>query len=248
MTNADSVTMIGGGIMGSGIGQAFLQNGYEVVIRDIDEDILKEAEERIESGNFGLDRAVEGGYLSEEEREDCLDRVEFTTDLEEAVAETDMIIEAVPEDLTLKGRVFREIDEVTDDVPLYTNTSGFSIASLGNALEDPSRLAGAHFFNPAQIMNLIEVVEGDSTDQEVVDLMMEAGEDIDKVPIHIQDSPGDYGFVTNRLWGAMRREAEQVVEQGIATEEQVNVAMVEGRNLPVGPFEGAGIGEEWGGE
>ena len=245
MTVVDKIAVVGGGIMGGGIGQAFLQHGYEVTIRDVQEDVLDASLDRIKHGNFGLDRAVEGGYLTEDEREDCLDRLEFTLDLEEAVEGAGLLVEAVPEDLALKGAVFREIDQVTDDLPLYSNTSGFSVESLANALDDPSRLAVAHFFNPAQIMNLVEVVEAPATSEEVVNLFVEASEDIDKVPIVMDDAPGEYGFVVNRLWAAMREEGEKVVEQGIVTEEEVNVAMREGRNLPVGPFEGAGIGEEW---
>ena len=247
MPEVDHVAVIGGGIMGGGIGQALLQHGYSVTIRDIDEEVIDETRERIETGNFGLQRAVDGGYLTEEEMADALDRLEFTLEIDEAVADTDLVIEAVPENLSLKGRVFRQLDEATDeDVPILSNTSGFSIAALANAVEDPSRVAGAHFFNPAQIMNLVEIVHTPETDESIVELAEAVIEDIDKTPVIVEDQPKEYGFVVNRIWGAMREEAQKVVDEGIATEEQVNVAMREGRNLPVGPLEGAGIGEEWG--
>lgn len=247
MTDVNHIAMIGGGIMGGGIGQAFLQHGYEVTIRDVEQEAIDDTRDRIESGNFGLERAVEGGYLTEDEKEDAMDRLDFTFDIEEAVDGTDLVIEAVPEDLLLKGQVFRELDENTDpNVPLLSNTSGFSIASLANAVEDPSRVAGAHFFNPAQIMNLVEIITTRETDQEIVDTVEALIEDIDKTPVICDDQPRSYGFIVNRIWGAMREEAQKVVDEGIATREEVNIAMKEGRNLPVGPLEGAGIGEEWG--
>ena len=245
MQDIEHVAVVGGGIMGSGIGQVFLQNGYSVSIRDIDQEILDEAGERIESGNYGLDRAVEGGYLTEAEREDALDRLTLTTDLDEAVEDADILIEAVTEDLSLKGRVFQEIDDATDDIPLYSNTSGFSVTSIANAVADPSRVAVAHFFNPAPVMPLVEVVQSEQTDQEVVDLMEALCEEVGKEPIVIDDAPGEYGFVANRCYAAMREEAQKVVDEGVATKEQVDTAMEEGYNLPVGPFSLAGLGEEW---
>lgn len=245
MPDVDKIAVVGGGVMGTGIGQAFLQNGYEVSIRDVEEDLLEEAHDRIVEGNFGLDRAVDEGHLTAEERNAALDRLELTTDLEQCVRGADLVIEAVPEDLALKGKVFSQLDDVTVDVPLYTNTSGFSVTSIANAVDDPSRVAGAHFFNPAQVMNLVEVVEMDATDSAVTSLIEELCEEIGKTPIVIDDAPGEYGFVANRCFGAMREEAQKIVDQGIATEEQVDTALEEGYNLPVGPFSMAGIGEEW---
>lgn len=247
MPVVDEVAVVGGGVMGGGIGQALLQHGYAVSIRDVDADVLEATRERMVSGNFGLERAVEGGHLTEAEKSDALDRLEMTLDLEAAVEGADLVMEAVTEDLGLKGRVFRELDAVTDgDVPLVSNTSGFSVAALSSAVADPGRVAVAHFFNPAQIMELVEVVRGPETDEAVVELLEALVGDLGKTPIVIDDHPTEYGFVVNRLWAAMQAEAREVVRQGIATEEQVNLAMRAGRNLPVGPLEGAGIGEEWG--
>ena len=245
MPVVNNVTVVGGGIMGTGIGQAMLQQGYSVTIRDIDETILEDARERIESGNFGLDSAVEGGYLTEAEKEEALDRLEFTLDLEEATEDADFVLEAVPEELELKAQVFRELDGVTDEIPLFTNTSGFSITALANVVEDPSRVAGTHFFSPAQIMDFVEIVEAPQTDEDVIALAEDIADDLGKERITIEDSPKNYGFVVNRIWAALREEAEKVVNEGIATRDQVNLAMREGRNLPVGPLEGPGIGEEW---
>ena len=194
MVSVSNVAVVGGGIMGSGIGQACLQEGFSVTIRDIDEDILADARERIEHGNYGLDRAVEGGHLTAEERADALDRLTLTTDLDEAVGDCDVVIEAVSEDLALKGRVFRELDAATEDVPLYSNTSGFSIAAIANAVDDPSRVCGAHFFNPAQVMSLCEVVRTPQTDEWVVETVEDLCDALGKTAVVIEDAPGEYGF------------------------------------------------------
>ena len=245
MPVVDEVAVVGGGIMGCGIGQAFLQSGYDVAIRDVEESILEDARERIVSGNYGLDRAVEGGHMTEAEKEDALDRLTLTTDLDEAVDGVDFVLEAVNEDLALKGAVFRELDEATSDVPLYSNTSGFSATSIANAVDDPSRVAVAHFFNPAQIMTLVEIVATPRTDDEVVELIEAVAEDMGKTAVTIDDDPGSYGFIANRCYAAMRREAQRIVDDGIATEEQVDTALEEGYNLPIGPFSMPSIGEEW---
>lgn len=245
MADVQNIAVVGGGVMGSGIGQAFLQDGYSVSIRDIEQDILEEAEERILEGNYGLNRAVEGGHITEAEKADALDRLTLTTDLAVAVDGADFVLEAVSEDLGLKGAVFREIDELTQDIPLYSNTSGFSAASISNALEDPSRFAVAHFFNPAQIMTLVEVVPGQRTEDRVIDTIVDVSEGMGKTAVVISDAPGEYGFIANRCYAAMRREAQRIVDSGVATEEQVDIALEEGYNLPVGPFSLRGIGEEW---
>ena len=231
--------------MGSGIAQMLARNDYEVTVREINEELMEDARDQVVEGNFGLNDAVEGGYLTEEDKQEALDNLTFTTDLESAVEGTDFILEAVTEDLAIKGKVFRQIDEVSDDQPIFSNTSGFSVTSLANAVQDPSRVAVMHFFNPVPVMSLVEIVEADETAQEVVDLAVDIADDLDKEEIVIADSPGDYGFVANRIFYAMRQEAEKVVEEDIATPDQVDTAMEEGYNWPVGPFSLAGIGEEW---
>jgi 3-hydroxybutyryl-CoA dehydrogenase len=246
MPSISQIGIVGSGIMGSGIGQVLLQHGYEVTIRDIEEERLEEAHERIESGNYGLRRAVEGGYLTEEQKHDALDNLTLTLDLKETVTDADAVIEAVPEDLSLKASVFRDLDELTDNVPLYSNTSGFPIEAIGNAVEDRSRVAGLHFFSPAQVMDLVEIVRTPEVDEGIIDTAEQLTEDIDKKSIVIEDAPKEYGFVANRIYfQGLVREAERVVEEGIATEEQVDTALTKGFNLPVGPFSMAGIGNEW---
>lgn len=244
MVTEQSVTVVGAGLMGSAIGQVFLQNGHEVTFRDVDASVLTSAESRVADGEYGLSGAVERGLLTEAEKEDAVSRMSTTTDLEEAVTGADFVIEAVPEDLSLKGDVFRELDSVTEDVPLATNTGGFPISAIGNAVDDQSRVIGAHFFHPAQVMSLVEVVRTDRTADTVVNYTVDLMEDIGKTPIVIEDTEDydsfTYGFVANRCHVAMREEARKIVEEGIATKEQVDIAMREGYNLPMGPFEIAG--------
>jgi 3-hydroxybutyryl-CoA dehydrogenase len=242
---SDSAAVVGGGVMGTGIAQLLARTGSEVAVREINEELADQAREQLVSGNFGLDDAVEGGYMTEDEKEAVLDRLTFTTDLEAAVADTDFVLEAVTEDLAVKGTVFRQLDDATDDQPLYSNTSGFSVTSLANAVSDPSRVAVMHFFNPVPVMNLVEIVRAEETADEVVALAEDLVDELDKTGIVVDDAPGNYGFVANRIYAAMRREAQQVVDEGVATEAQVDTAMEEGYNLPVGPFSLAGIGEEW---
>lgn len=241
----ETVAVIGGGIMGSGIAQVLARQGYEVRVREISDELAGQARERLVSGNFGLDDAVDGGHLTEEERDATLDRLTFTTDLEATTQGTEFIIEAVTEDLAVKGEVFRDLDAVTDDQPLYSNTSGFPVTAIANAVSDPSRVAVTHFFNPVPVMSLVEIVRAPQTDEAVVDRAQALADELDKTAVVVDDDPGSYGFVANRCYGAMRREAQRIVDEGIATEEQVDTALEEGYNLPVGPFSLRGIGEEW---
>ncbi|WP_440771560.1 3-hydroxyacyl-CoA dehydrogenase family protein [Natronorubrum sp. DTA28] len=240
-----AAAVVGGGIMGAGIAQVLARNGYDVRVREINEELAVEAEERIVEGNYGLNDAVEGGYLSEDEKAETLERLTFTTDLEEATDGTEFVIEAVTEKLSIKGQVFRDLDAVTDDQPLYSNTSGFSVTSIANAVSDPSRVAVMHFFNPVPIMSMVEVVKAPETDEAVVERAEELVDELDKTRVTIDDDPGSYGFIANRCHAAMRAEAQKIVDEGIATEDQVDTALEEGYNLPVGPFSLRGIGEEW---
>lgn len=241
----DAVAVIGGGVMGAGIAQILARTGYDVRVREISEELVEKARERLISGRFGLDDAVEGGYLTEAEREATLDRLTFTTDLEQATEDTAFVLEAVTEELAVKGQVFRELDAVTDDQPLYSNTSGFPVTAIANAVSDPSRVAVTHFFNPVPVMSLVEIVRAPETDAAVVERAKKLAEELDKTAIVIEDDPHSYGFVANRCHMALRREAQRIVDAGIATEEQVDTALEEGYNLPAGPFSLRGIGEEW---
>ena len=241
----ESVAVVGGGVMGTGIAQLLARNGCRVTIREVDESAADAAWDRLVSGSYGLEDAVAGGHLSEDDLEATLERVTVTTSLPAALEGTDIVVEAVDEDLALKGQVFRELDEHSETVPLFSNTSGFSVQAIANAVEDPGRVAVTHFFNPVPVMDLVEVVRGASTSAETLAAAEALAERMDRTAIVVEDDPTSYGFVANRCYGALRREAEAIVDAGIATPEQVDTALERGFNLPVGPFSLRGIGEEW---
>ncbi|WP_121744366.1 3-hydroxyacyl-CoA dehydrogenase family protein [Natronorubrum halophilum] len=240
-----SAAVVGGGVMGAGIAQVLARAGYDVRVRELNDELAAEARDRVVSGNYGLEDAVEGGYLSEAEKDAVLERLSFTTDLDAATDGTEFVLEAVTETLAIKGQVFRDLDDATDDQPLYSNTSGFSVTSIANAVSDPSRVAVMHFFNPVPIMSMVEIVQAPETDAAVVERAEELVDELGKTSVTIDDDPGSYGFIANRCHAAMREEAQQIVDEGIATEEQVDTALEEGYNLPVGPFSLRGVGEEW---
>jgi 3-hydroxybutyryl-CoA dehydrogenase len=237
MVAIDQITVVGGGVMGSGIGQTFLQHGYEVTIREINETEADACRDRIDGGAYGLETAVENGILTEDERADALERLTVTTSLKEAVEDAEFVVTAVPEDLSVKGDTFSRLDELTDDVPLTTNTGGFPITAIANAVEDPSRVVGTHYFNPVPVMSLVEIIATEQTADEVVALAEDLAESIDKTPVVVSDEPTEYGFVANRVFWAMLDEAKAVVEDGVATREQVDTIMEEGFNHPAGPFQ-----------
>lgn len=240
----EQISIIGGGIMGSGIGQELARAGIDITIYDIDETAIDDSRYRIESGKYGLQRAVDEGYISDEEKIAALDRIGFTQDLRTAVSNADAIIEAVPEELQLKGQIFRKLDSMSDDIPLYSNTSGFPISAIGISVEDPSRVAGTHFYNPVPVMDAVEIVRTPHADDRTIELAEIIVEKTDKDPVVINDEPRKYGFI-NRCVHAMREEAERLVREGIATEEQIDTVLKKGYNHPVGIFEFQGHGEEW---
>lgn len=241
----DTVAVIGGGVMGAGIAQVLARGGATVTIREVDEESAERAWDRLVSGSFGLEAAREGGHLTSDELDAVLDRVSVTTQLEDTVEGADAVVEAVFEDLELKGEIFRRLDSVTADVPLFSNTSGYPVAALAAAVDDPGRVAVTHFFNPVPVMDLVEIVRAPATADETVETARELAALAEKTSIVVEDDPTAYGFVANRCYGALRREAERIVEAGIATEAQVDTALEAGFNLPVGPFSLRGIGEEW---
>ena len=236
MPTIEHIAMIGGGVMGRGIGQALLQGGRTVTIREVDPETRDEIPDIVESGQYGLESAVEYGHISEQEKTDALDRLTVTGDIGEAVSDANLVIEAVPEDLALKGEVFRELDELTDEIPLASNTGGYPITSIANAVEDPSRIVGTHFFNPVPVMDLVEIIQTPKTDDTLVQKIADTMEDIGKHAVVVNDSPENYGFVANRVFWAMLEEAKAVVQDGVATEEKVDQIMEHGFNHPAGPF------------
>jgi len=237
-----TIGVLGLGTMGSGIAQVCATYGYKVIGRDISEEILERARNVIVNGPFGLKRGLERGKITKEQYEQALQNITFTTSMEELCRDADVIIECVPEILTLKIQVFKEMDRLCPErTILASNTSGYSITALAGATNRPDRVVGMHWFNPAPVMRLIEVIKTDWTSEETVNCVKGLAERLGKTPIVIKDCPEAYGFVANRAYMALVREARAIVEAGIATPEQVDLALKLGYNFPMGPFELFGL-------
>lgn len=228
--------MIGAGVMGSGIAQTLAGAGYRTVCFDIAADALDSARELVWTGHYGLSRSVELGKISQENADAALARLEFTDDLEQACA-VDLIVECVPERLDLKIKTFRDLDRrAPEDTILASNTSGFSIAGLGAATDRPEHVIGWHWASPPVISKFAEVVRSPSTSDACVASVVEAASRCGKHPVVIQDSAMTWGFVANRVYGAMLREAARCIDEGIATHEDVDQLLVDCFRWPVGPF------------
>jgi len=230
------VAVIGFGTMGSGIAQVVAQAGYEVIARDVADDLLKRGLELIKSGPFGLEKAIERGKITREQAEAVLSRIKVTTDLAAAVKEADFVIEAVFENLDLKKKVFREVDELAPPrAIIVSNTSTLSITALASATKRPEKVAGMHFFNPAQVMRLVEVIRGLQTSDETVEVVKGFAQKLGKTPIIVnKDVPG---FVANRIGFAAILEAIRLYEEGVASAQDIDTAMKLGYNWPMGPLE-----------
>ena len=222
--------------MGSGIAQVMAIAGHEVVCRDLNMEVVNVARTAVDSGRFGVRGAVERGKLSNEQAEAALNRLTFTTDLETAV-NADVIIEAIPEDLALKIRFWRELDSMAPSHTIFaSNSSGFSIAALGAATDRPDRMVGWHWASPAPVMKLAEIVRGPLTSSDTVDTVVRLAAAAGKNPVVVNDTDSSWGYVTNRVYFAMVREANRVVSEGIADRSQVDQLMTDCFRWPSGPF------------
>ena len=232
-----SIGVVGGGVMGSGIALAFAGAGYPVVVVDISDEALRDCRRRIEAGRHGLSTVVRNGELARDEADAVAGRISYATDLA-ALAEADLVVEAVPEDEELKKQVFAAVEAmVKGEAVIATNTSGIALASLVQALDRADRFIGMHWFHPAVSRPLVELVYTPETSPEVLDATAVLLERIGKHPIRVKDMPGTYGFVANRIFYAAIHEAQAIVEAGIATADDVDTAMKLGYSWPAGPFE-----------
>jgi 3-hydroxybutyryl-CoA dehydrogenase len=242
------IGVLGGGVMGGGIGQVMAIAGYDVVIRDLTDEIIEQTKESIFESRWGMKRSVEVGKLSFDKCHEAMSRISFTTDLKD-LADCDMIIEAVPEKLELKQQVFQELDEIAKPEAIFaSNTSGFVVQEMAqNVLESrKQQFVGMHFFNPVPVMKTCEVIYTPQSTDETVDAVRKVAEKAGKVVPLVKDMPGTYGFIVNRIFAAARREADKLVEDGIATKEDIDAAMIGGRNWPVGFYaQRGGIGRQW---
>ncbi|MFB6198349.1 MAG: 3-hydroxyacyl-CoA dehydrogenase family protein, partial [Halobacteriaceae archaeon] len=214
------VCVLGAGTMGHGIAQVTAMAGNDVSLRDVEESLVSEGLDAIASN---LDGALERDKITPEEKSATLDRIEGTTDLEQSVDESDLVIEAVPENLELKQEVLSEAaDLAPKEAIIASNTSSLSVTEIAAEIQHPGRVVGLHFFNPVHIMDLVEVVEGEQTSDETLSFAADFVEDIDKTPITIKDTPG---FATSRLGVALGVEAMRMVQEGVASPRDIDRAM-----------------------
>lgn len=238
MAQIETVGIAGGGVMGAGIAQALAVGGVKAIVRDLDDRLIEKARDTMVDGRYGLKRGVERGKTTQQEADAALSRLSFTTKVEDLKG-VDLVIEAVPENLDLKKRVWAELDSVVKgDAIFATNTSGLAIVDIAEAVSDARRpkFLGMHFFSPVPVMKLVEIVHAEATADESIRAIEELCTRMGKASIRVKDAPGKYGFVANRIYFAAVREAQAVLSEGIATAEDINKAMVMGFNWPVGPL------------
>ena len=234
----ETVGIIGGGVMGSGIAQSLAVGGINVIVRDVNDEMIEKSRSTIVDGRYGLKRGVERGKTTQAESDAALARLSWTTSVQD-LANVDLVIEAVPEDLDLKKKVFAELDSVVKPDALFaSNTSGLAISDINQAVSESRRpkFIGMHFFSPASIMKLVEIIHAPDTAEETIKAIESICERMGKGSVRVKDAPGKYGFVANRIYFAAVREAQKVQQEGIATTEDINKAMVYGFNWPVGPL------------
>jgi len=242
------IGVVGGGIMGGGIAQVLAAAGYRTSIRDITEEVINDTREGIIDGKWGVKRAVERGKMGFDTASQVIELVDYTTKVQD-LAECDVIIEAVPEKLELKQEVFRELDGIVKPEAIFTsNTSGLVIQEIASSVSSSRKeqFLGMHFSNPVPIMSMCEVITTPQANQDAIEAIVGIAKAAKRAVSMVKDTPGTYGFILNRVFAAAAREARKIVEDGIATPEDVDKAMITGRNWPAGFFGNrGGIGKEW---
>ena len=225
------IVVIGGGTMGLDIAQVFARSGFEVVVRDIRDDIIQASEARLHKG---LDKLVAKGKLDEAGKAAITGNITFTTDLKLA-ADADLVVEAAIENLDIKKGVFAELDTICKAETIFaSNTSSISITAIAAATKRADKFIGMHFFNPATIMKLVEVIKGARTSQETFDAVYALAKQLGKEPVEVNEAPG---FVVNKIMIPYINEAIGLLETGVASAEDIDKAMKLGGNHPMGPLE-----------
>ncbi len=227
----NKMTVIGIGAMGSGIAYVSAWNGYTVKIRDVSQEFVDRGMNMIrQSVMTGIDK----GKLSPVDGEKMLKNITATTDMKEAAADADIVIEAVFENMKVKKEVFSELDSICPEhTILASNTSTLSISEIASATNRPERVIGMHFFNPVPAMKLVEIGVGEKTSEETYTAVEEVCKNLKKTTVKAKDSPG---FIVNRILLPTLNEAMKLVDSGVATKEDVDKAMMLGANFPMGPF------------
>lgn len=230
MASIESIAVIGAGTMGHGIAQVAAASGFRVLLSDVDRDALARGVQSIEKN---LAKGISLGKLTEDDRDRTLQHIHGTTKLDDCAA-ADLIIEAAPEKLELKQDILRQLESLTERAFIFaSNTSSLSITEIARSAKRPEAVAGMHFFNPVHIMRLVEIVVGERTSAETVETVQAVGRRMRKEPIVVKDVPG---FASSRLGVALGLEAMRMLEQGVASAQDIDTAMELGYNHPMGPL------------
>ena len=229
----ENITVLGSGIMGHGIAQVSAMAGYNVVLRDIEQPFLDKAMEKIK---WSLDKLVSKEKISENERDEIFSRIKPIVDLKDAVHDCDLVIEAVPEIMELKKKVYAELDKVaSDQVVFASNTSTLPITEIANTISRPKKFIGIHFFNPPQLMKLVEVIPGQETSDDITNLTINFVKSVNKIPVTCRkDVPG---FIVNRLFIPLVHEACYVMERQKIQQTEIDSAVKFRLGFPMGIFE-----------
>lgn len=227
-----NVAVIGSGTMGNGIAHVFAQHGLAVSLIDISEDALKKAVATIEKN---LDRQVEKGVITAEIKKAAIQRISTTTFMKEGVKNAELVVEAATENIDLKLKIFRELDENTaPGTILASNTSSISITKIASVTKSPDLVIGMHFMNPVPVMKLVEVIRGYNTSDSVTNKIMELSRALGKTPVEVNDYPG---FVANRILMPMINEAIYALYEGVAGVQEIDTVMKLGMAHPMGPLQ-----------
>jgi len=225
-----SIGVVGAGTMGYGIAQVAIQNGFRVLLRDLEDRLLQQARSRVEKG---LDRMVESGKISEGQKGEMLKLLATTTNMAE-MKSADFVIEAAPEDFTVKKAIFQELDKTCRaSAVLATNTSSISITRIAAATKRPERVIGMHFMNPAPLLQLVEVVRGVETSNETATAAHDLAKRLGKTTVEAKDFPG---FLANRILMPMINEAIFALMEGVGTVDAIDNVMTLGMKHPMGPL------------
>ena len=225
------ICILGAGLMGNGIAQVCAQAGYEVALRDIEQRFVDGGMNTIRKN---LSRDAEKGKISPQQMNEILERLHSTLDIKEAAADADVVVEVVIEVMDVKKKVYAELETIVPPHCLFfTNTSGLSITEMAAVTGRPDRFIGTHFFNPVPVMRLLEIIRGHQTSDETLDAARAWGKRIGKDVITVKEAPA---FVVNRILCTMLNEAFFVLDEGLASAEDIDKGMVLGCNHPIGPL------------
>ena len=225
------IAIIGAGTMGNGIAHTFAQSGYEVSLIDISDDSLQRGMNTIEKN---LDRMLKREKISEDDKQNTLDKIKTFTSMNDGLAGVDLVVEAATENMDIKLKIFSQLDELCgENVILASNTSSISITKIASVTNRPDKVIGMHFMNPVPVMKLVEIIRGYATSNEVTGQIMQLSRDLRKSPVEVKDYPG---FVANRILMPMINEAVYTLYEGVAGVEEIDTVMMLGMAHPMGPL------------